>query len=185
MSVPTTNADTGSVSAIAEISAKHCIFQCGESHYAVSATAVREVELLPPLVPVPRCPSSIAGICHIRSEFVPVVSVNPILGLQDSKEYDSGPKQVLVLNNTLGSWALMIDRVIAIDSIETHVDGGHRNEVQLAPVMGTASYRSQVIRVLDPKVLHRIAQQSLHQEWNSQSLINRSQSIRPDQRTQS
>ena len=126
-----TNSDT---SLVAEVGAKYCIFQCGESQYALSATALREITHASALVRVPHCPQSLAGICHIRSEFVPVVFLNPLLGDRDAKP--SEPTQLLVLSSSLGAWALMIDRVIAIDSLETHVDAGYRNEGQLSAVWG-------------------------------------------------
>ena len=161
MSVLTANVNA---STIAELSAKHCIFACGQNQFALSATAVREVTRLPALVRVPRCPPALAGICHLRSEFLPVVFLAPVLGDHESALPQSN--QLLVLSNPLGPWGLMIDRVISIDSIETHVDAGHR-EGQRSPVQGTASYRGKVVRVLDPKILHRIAQDTLHHEWNS------------------
>ncbi len=174
MTAPTASLDATVASTIAEISAKHCIFQCGVAHYAISATTIREVAYLPPLVPVPRCPELIAGICHIRSEFVPVVSVTSVLGISDQGK-SADAKQLLLLSHTLGTWGLMIDRVIAIDSIETHVDGTHRSEGQLSPILGTASFQANVVRVIDPKVLHRFAQQALVREWTTQNSSNRSQ----------
>ena len=169
----------GEVSLVAELGAKHCIFRCGEAQYALAATALREVTHAPALVRVPHCPRSLAGICHIRSEFVPVVFLDPLLG--DRESHIQEPKQLLVLTNSLGPWALMIDRVIAIDSIETHVDVGPRNEGQLAPVLGTATYRSVVVRVLDPNALHRIVQQSRYREWSS--MTTPASTNRIDQRT--
>jgi hypothetical protein len=62
----------------------------------------------------------------------------------------------------------MIDRVIAIDTIETHVDADHRVDSHRSPVLGTATYRSMVVRVLDPHVLHQLVQQSRHHQWGRQ-----------------
>ena len=119
-----------------ELVSKHCIFQLRDSYYAISATAVREVTHAPPLVRVPHCPASLAGLCHIRSEFIPAVLLGPLLG-----ERDTGPTaQLLVISGTLGPWALMIDRAIAVDTIETHVDADHRDDSQRSPVLGTATY---------------------------------------------
>jgi hypothetical protein len=114
---------------------------------------------------VPQCPRSLAGICHIRSEFVPAVLLGPLLGNEAPNSRE--PEQLLVLESPRGSWALMIDRVIAIDSIQTHVAANNRADSQLTAVLGTATYRSIVTRVLDPSVLHRIVQQSRSPQWNS------------------
>ncbi len=148
----------------AEFENKHCVFQLGDSQFALIATAVREITYAPPLVRVPQCPPSLAGICHVRSEFVPAVLLGPLLGNEAPTSQE--PEQLLVLSSPRGSWALMIDRVIAIDSIQTHVDAGNRSDSQLSAVLGTATYRSVVTRVLDPGVLHRMIQQSRPPQWN-------------------
>ena len=160
----THSAESGAQSALeAELGNKHCIFQSGESFNAISATSVREVTHAPTLVPVPRCPAAMAGLCHLRSEFIPVVYLAPLLGERDADSKSAD--QLLVLSSNIGPWALVIDRVIAIDALETHVDADHRSEGQRTPLLGTATYRSNVVRVLDPQVLHQIIQQSRHQQW--------------------
>ncbi len=148
-----------------ESNSKHCIFQVRDSLYAISVLDVREVTLAPPLVRVPSCPPTLAGLCHIRSEFVPVVLLAPLLGDSDARL----PAQLLVLNDPLGPWALMIDRAIAIDTIEMHVDAEHRDESHRSPVMGTATYQSEIIRVLDPQTLHQLVQQSRNRCWQTSS----------------
>ena len=155
-------------SAIAELSAKHCIFRSGSAFYALSATTVREVSVAPPLVRVPHAPRSLAGICHIRSEFVPVINLTLAVGNRESNdETHHSSKQLLVLTSSIGPWALLIDQILAIESIETHVDSGNRNDGHLAPILGTASYESNVVRVLNPTALHRGVAQSLDSEWAS------------------
>ncbi len=162
---PQNRADSGPPSSLdAELANKHCIFQAGDSHGAISAAFVREVTHAPTLVKVPRCPPSLAGLCHIRSEFIPVVVLGPLLGDRETLRQD--PEQLLVLDSQLGPWALMIDRVIAIDAIETHVDAGHRVESQRSPLLGTATYQSFIVRVLDPHALLQLVQQSRHSPWN-------------------
>lgn len=161
----THSADSAAPTALeTELGNKHCIFQCGESNNAISATSVREVTQAPTLVPVPRCPPALAGLCHIRSEFIPVVYLPPLVG--DRESSSRGSRQLLVLSSTIGPWALMIDRVLAIDTIETHVDADHRTEGQRSALLGTATYKSTVVRVLDPQALHQLVQQSRHQQWD-------------------
>ena len=161
------------VSAIAELSAKHCIFRSGTGFFALTATSVREVSMAPPLVRIPHAPDSLSGLCHIRSEFVPVIHLASVVGNQQTAgEIQRTSKQLLVLTSSVGPWALLIDQVLAIESVETHVDPthqntGHRNEGHLAPILGTASYASHVVRVLNPTALHRVVAQSLDSQWSS------------------
>ena len=147
------------------IGSKHCVFQYGDSRFALVATAVREVTHAPPLVRVPCCPPSLAGLCHLRSEFVPVVHLGPLLGQREI--HVKKPGQLLVLHSVLGPWALMIDRAISIETIETHIDAVGRGDGQRSGVLGTATYQSQVVRVLDPQALHQLVQQSRHRQWET------------------
>ena len=151
-------------SRIANLSDKHCVFQCGDAMFSLPATTVREVTMMPPVVPVPLSHPSLAGIGNIRSEFLPVIDLEPLVGDQASLSHEPG--QLLVIDSALGSWAIAIDRVIAIDGIETHVDAGARNENTIAVLLGTATYDGKVISVLDVNGLQRIAQQTLENQWD-------------------
>ncbi len=158
--------ETGSASLLGrETSSKHCIFQYGDSHFAILATAVREITHAPPLVRVPRCPSSLAGLCHIRSEFVPVIQLGPLLGEGEFQATQSA--QLLLLSSALGAWALMIDRAISIETIETHVDTVAAGDGQRSAVLGTATYEAEIVRVLDPQALLQLVHQSGHRQWDS------------------
>ena len=151
-------------SRIANLSDKHCVFQCGDAIFSLPATTVREVTLMPAIVPVPLSHPALAGIGNARSEFLPVIDLEPLVGDQARRDIESG--QLLVIESALGGWAIAIDRVIAIDGIETHVDAGTRNENTLSLLLGTASYKGRVISVLDVNGLQRIAQQTLENQWD-------------------
>jgi len=143
---------------------KHCIFRCGTSYFSLLATSIREITLSPQLVRIPGCDESLAGLCHVRSEFVPVLHLNAMLGERNANVTDH--KKMLVLNGTGGSWALSVSEVTALQSLETLVNPEMRlNEIRLAAVMGTATYQNEVIRVLDPKKLYRLAQELLQDSW--------------------
>ncbi|MEO1526756.1 MAG: chemotaxis protein CheW [Planctomycetota bacterium] len=151
-------------SRIANLSDKHCVFQCGDAIFSLPATTVREVTLLPAVVPVPLSHPALAGIGNARSEFLPVIDLEPLVGNQAKRRLESG--QLLVIESAIGCWAIAIDRVVAIDGIETHVDAGTRNENTLSLLLGTASYGGRVISVLDVNGLQRIAQQTLENQWD-------------------
>lgn len=153
-----------SQSQIANLSDKHCIFQCGDSVFSLPATSVREVTMMPPIVAVPLSHPSLAGIGNIRSEFLPVIDLEPLIGNQASLSSANG--QLLVIESPLGGWAITIDKVISIDVIETHVDADTRNDSAASILMGTATYDGKVISVLDVNGLQRIAQQTQEAQWN-------------------
>ncbi len=150
-------------SRIANLSDKHCVFQCGDAMFSLPATTVREVTMKPTVVPVPLSHPSLAGIGNVRSEFLPVINLEPLVGDQAKLQEDSG--QLIVIDSAIGGWAIAIDHVIAIDGIETHVDAEQRNENTISVLMGTATYDRKVISVLDVNGLQRIAQQTFENQW--------------------
>lgn len=151
-------------SRIANLSDKHCVFRSGDAIFAVPATAVREVTIMPTVVPVPLSHPALAGIGNLRSEFLPVIDLEPLVGDQAQREMSCG--QLLVIDSPLGSWSIAIDKVIAIDGIETHIDATQRNENTISVLLGTANHAGAVISVLDVNSLQRIAQQTLEQQWS-------------------
>ena len=156
-------------SRIANLSDKHCVFRCGDVMFALPATTVREVTIMPTIVSVPLSHPTLAGIGNVRSEFLPVIDLEPLVGNQARLAADTG--QLLVIVSPLGCWAIAIDRVIAIDGIETHIDASQRNENTISVLLGTATYDGKVISVLDVNGLQRIAQQTLEGQWTGPECV--------------
>ena len=156
-------------SRIANLSDKHCVFQSGDAMFALPATTVREVTIMPTVVSVPLSHPCLAGIGNVRSEFLPVIDLEPLIGDQARRVSDAG--QLLVIDSPLGCWAIAIDKVVAIDAIETHVDASQRNENTVSTLLGTATYDGKVISVLDVNGLQRIAQQTLEAQWNGPECV--------------
>ncbi|MEO1615345.1 MAG: chemotaxis protein CheW [Planctomycetota bacterium] len=154
-------------SRIANLSDKHCVFRSGDAIFAVPATTVREVTIMPTIVPVPLSHPALAGIGNLRSEFLPVIDLEPLVGDQAQRNDSCG--QLLVIESPLGSWSIAIDKVIAIDGIETHIDATQRNENTISVLLGTATHAGAVISVLDVNSLQRIAQQTLEQQWSGET----------------
>ena len=121
---------------------------------------------MPPVVPVPLSHPSLSGIGNVRSEFLPVIDMEPLVGNQARRA--ARPGQLLVIDSALGCWAIAIDKVIAIDGIETHIDAGQRSDNTSFFLLGTATYRGRVISVLDVNALQRIAQQTLESQWSGE-----------------
>lgn len=145
---------------------KHCVFRVGSSWFSLLATAVREVTMAPDMVRAPGSHAALAGLCHARNEFIPVVQLAPLLG--DAADRDAPAGKMLVLSGSAGNWALLIDEVIALESLETLVNPDARpGDIGSTTVIGTATCRSRVVRVLDPNSLYRRAEELLRSCWMS------------------
>ncbi len=148
---------------------KHCVFRCGRSWFSVPAISVREISIAPQLVRVPDCHPSLAGLCHLRSEFVPVISLGALLDIDettfDPADLSHGQDRLLVINST-SVWSLLIAEAAALESLETVVTPEVRMEdANLGAVMGTAMFRDKIVRVLNPNSLYRLAQLALEDLW--------------------
>ncbi len=144
---------------------KHCVFRSGASWFSVPAISVREITISPGLVKLPNSHPSLAGLCHLRSEFIPVISLNTLLDL-DSSESSQSHDRLMVLNGS-SVWALLIAEAAALESLETIIAPDARlDESNQSPVIGTAMFREQIVQVLDPTGLFRLAQHLLESRWS-------------------
>lgn len=145
---------------------KHCVFRVGSCWFSLLATAVREVTMAPDVVRVPGSHAALAGLCHARNEFIPVVRLAPLLG--DAADQPAPAGKMLVLSGSAGNWALLVDEVIALESLETLMNPDARpGDLGSTTVLGTATCRDRVVRVLDPTSLYRRADELLRSCWMS------------------
>lgn len=150
------------------VSDKHCVFRVGTAWFSLLATSVREVTMTPDLVPVPGSHALLAGLCHLRNEFVPVVDLDPLVGGVANHRKAAG--KMIVLSGTAGNWALLVDEMIALESLETLINPDARSSDSGAiAIIGTATFRDQVVRVLDPNSLYRRAEELLRSCWSNLS----------------
>ncbi|MGV3482842.1 MAG: chemotaxis protein CheW [Planctomycetaceae bacterium] len=143
---------------------KHCIFRSGSSWFSLPAVSVREISIAPDMVPVPNCHPAIAGLCHLRSEFIPVIILNALFDIDSSDV--SQPHDKLMVIHGHSAWALRIAEASALESIETLVTPEARgDDANQTAITGTCMFRHQIVRVLDPTRVFRIAQQALESFW--------------------
>lgn len=148
------------------VSDKHCVFRCDRSWFSLPAISVREITIAPELVRVPNCHRSLAGLCHLRSEFIPVLSLTQLISAEDTQSTESHGK-LLVINGS-SVWAMQIAEAAALESLETLVAPEARmDDLQPTPVTGTAMFREHIVRVLDPMIIYQMAQQSLQSLWRA------------------
>ncbi len=144
---------------------KYCVFQRGNETLAILATAVREVALRPSIALVPDADPMLAGLCHLRNEFLPVVQLSDYEGAFR----ESPHQQIMVFTAANGSWALLVDRVIGLVPLEVSLSsqvgsaGGWTSAL-----MGSASHEDQIIQVLDANALFRFVEESLNRYWGGE-----------------
>ena len=147
-------------------SEKHCVFRSGDSWFSMPAIAIREIAIAPPLVQIPQSDPLLAGLCHFRSEFIPVVLLNSLLDDDESDDSQRHNKLLVIHENS--TWGILVTEATVLESLETIMAPESRlEEMCQTPVMGTAMWREQIVRVLDPKRIFRLAQQSLEDAWGS------------------
>jgi chemotaxis signal transduction protein len=143
-----------------------CVFRCGDSSFAVPAASVRELRECPTLVSVHRSHEVLAGIAHVRNDFLPVLRLPALLN--DDNAQQSAGRQILVMMGPRGAWALLIDQAIAIETLDTAIHTDVECEDSwLAGVVGTANFGNHVLRVLDPNTLYRQADDWLRSFWQA------------------
>jgi len=140
---------------------KYCVFLTGGIWFALSATMIREVAGRPTLAIVPRSNPVLAGLCHEGSEFLPVLR----LPSRASQPSHASEQKMLILHGPNGAWALLIDEVHGIESLEcSHDTEGYFDDWSTA-VMGTSTWNKQFVRILNPDGLYRLAEQMLQRDW--------------------
>ena len=166
MSASTTQL-TSTSSSVDQIAAdRHCVFRCQQSWFALPATAVREVTYAPELSVVPGSHASLAGLCHLRSEFIPVMQIDALL---DETVIGKGENQkLLVLTSNTGPWAILVSEVSALVALETLTNSDvNLDDPGSGVVLGTAMFRDHVVRVLDAHRLLQWSQSQLEQHWRA------------------
>jgi chemotaxis signal transduction protein len=147
---------------------QYCIFCVGGADFAVSAAAVREVADLVPVVDVPRSAAALKGLCHHRNEFLPVLSLAALLGEPTGRDVDC--HFLLVMEGADGPWALPIARAVALEPLEMASIGETGGDAPRPVVMGTASFRDGVVRVLDADRLYQAAVDFLCDVWTNRDV---------------
>jgi chemotaxis signal transduction protein len=145
----------------------HCVFRRGLSWLALPAIAVREALPRPDMVPVPGTPSTFAGLCHVRSEFIPVLNLDSVL----SEHGSSGDQIMLILDDADGPWAVLVDELSSLQSLE--VSDAPEADVfdKGSAVVGWAMFGENMIQVLDQARIRQFAEHELSAIWQSGDLL--------------
>jgi purine-binding chemotaxis protein CheW len=65
-----------------KISPRACLFRLGEQLFALPGEYTRQVHTVANLRPVPKAPPMLRGLFPVRSNVLPLVSLEPVLGLE-------------------------------------------------------------------------------------------------------
>lgn len=138
---------------------RYCVFACHTTWLAIPAASVREVCPTPPLVRIPTATSLLAGLCHLRNEFLPVVQL-------ESATTETGESRMIVLCGSHGTWGLLTQQIGPLEYLEvSHVSSYGSDEIWSAAVLGSAFYRDRVVQIVEPSRLYRLVEQSLNRGW--------------------
>ncbi len=168
----------------------HCVFRSGSSWQALPATSVREVMPRPDMISIPGTPATFVGMCHVRSEFIPVLNLSRLLAdsegaanwcfetdhdRQDTREtVPTSPAVIngqilLVLDDKDGIWAVLVDEVIALQRLDVSNAPEEDHLNSLHAVAGWATADGVVIQILDQHRIRALAEHDLSVLWQSLS----------------
>jgi purine-binding chemotaxis protein CheW len=126
------------------------IVEISGEFFGIDLKVVREFFEVKKIVPIPCCPDRILGNTNLRGEILTIVSLHELLGLPAYTREEISNAVVVVVDSTIFG--------IAIDAV---FDVMHLRSADIAPIptalqghddefiRGTASYRKQMISVLD------------------------------------
>lgn len=141
----------------------YCIVRRGGSWYALPVLSVREIVPSPAFVAIPGAPAVVAGLCHFRNEFLVVLRLDVLAGEPEAVNPDG--QQMAVLTGSSGAWAVLVDEVAALESLDVSIDPEAKvAESWTAAILGSAAYREKVLRVLDVNSVYRLAERMLGQD---------------------
>lgn len=172
-----------------QLTDQYCAFLAAGSAWAISAAHVREVADLTTIIPVPESPDCLLGVCHLRTEHLPVLELTALIG--ESWHGTVAPNYLLVLESADDAWAVPIDRPLRLTSLEIAQGSESTSGYSSTDgVLGTASLEGEVIRVLDSTQLYRSAREALDELWQSPgnhlaSRADRTAQLAPVQRVHS
>lgn len=136
---------------------RHCVFRSGGSWFALPAIVIREVSGRPQLVQVPSANTAVlAGLSHVRSEFLPVISLDKLIGRSDTGATDRLQMLTLIEGNV--AWGLLVHRVDGLETLDVAREtvDSCTDDTWSTVIMGTARHGGRFIRVIDPKRLYRL-----------------------------
>ena len=141
----------------------------------------REISEFQRLIRVPNAPAILAGLCHLGSEFVPVVLIDSLIGEHptDSVVKATPSSKLLVLNGPIGAWAIVIDQALSVGAIK--LTDRPSTDSCASPANGPgdrpAKFDGNQIQVLDTESLCDHVAGQLKDVWEAERIATRANDI--------
>lgn len=157
MTTTIVNTTTTNAAAAGPHARTHCIFRHGSRWLALPAASVREALPSPSLVNVPSTSDRFAGLCHLRSEFLPVLNLSNI----PHDDVGRAERIMLVVNDSDSCWAVLADEVLTLAALEFSDAPEPGSDAVSSAVIGWATHNGHVVQILDPASLRDMAEREL------------------------
>ncbi len=136
----------------------YLIFNLHDVQYGIEANLVKEIFLLPELIPIAEAPIDIVGILNLREKLVPVMHLDLRLG--NSFTRCQLTDSIIVLNWDNLQIGVIVNTVhevkeIASEIIEQEIDYGRTKNINPAFISGMAKIDDSAIILLNPEALIR------------------------------
>ena len=149
---------------------KYCVFRQANMLFAFPANAIIAVSPEPVIAAVPAADPVLAGISHVRNEFLPVINLAALTGAPETGVL--AEQQLLVMRGANGAWAILVDRVLRLETLEiSNNQDLHEADDWTAAVIGSATVTNEVARILNPATLYRLVESVLSAAWNSEEIV--------------
>lgn len=136
----------------------YLIFNLRDVRYGIDTSIVKEIFLLPELIPIAEAPVDIVGILDLRGAIVPIMHLDLRLGnlMQECKIGDS----IVVLDWEQLQIGLIVNKVkevqgIDSSSIDQQIDYGRKQNINPAFIAGVTKVDEEVIILLNHEALIR------------------------------
>ncbi|MCA8997927.1 MAG: chemotaxis protein CheW [Planctomycetaceae bacterium] len=137
----------------------YCLFRHGTNWMAFPVAVIRKVATKTDLVVVPLSPPMLAGICHHHGDFLPILTLDPILGRNEQ----GCEEQMLIIDDLDGLWGVQVDEVKTLARLEVSTASSEKGDNDLhSLVRGWATYEQRVVRVLDHFRIRELAERELN-----------------------
>ncbi len=136
----------------------YLIFNLHDVEYGIEANLVKEIFLLPELIPIAEAPTDIVGILNFREKLLPVMHLDLRLGNPNTRCKLTDSIIVLDWNNLqIGIIVNTVHEVkeIAPEIIEKDIDYGRTKNINPAFISGIAKVDYSAIILLNPEALIR------------------------------
>jgi chemotaxis signal transduction protein len=162
-----------------EQSDKYCIFRCGGTAYGLPAQIVCHVLECPGITPIPLSTSALVGLANVHQEFLTVFSLQQFLE-PNSKQSDLERQQMLVIEHHTGRWAILVDQVEALASVEVSINTPiNATQIHSDFVIGSTTCKDMYVTVIDADALLNRLISEQHNHW-SQKRVQPNGGLAPD-----